>query len=132
MQSLRGAPAHLNALAEYLRTELGCPEHWVEVQDETDGYIVGIALDVTLEETGDAESGPHMSMSVNRWVEVTSDYDLLVYDLSDVDWGEMTGPEDLPKPIRLTMEMHVEGVEEVAKYIVRLFNAFGVKQWVSS
>lgn len=132
MQYLKGAPAHLNALAEYLREELSSPEAWVEVQASDNGYVIGIALDVTLEETGDAESGPHMSMSVKRWVEVTPTYNLLVYDVSDVtqeDWETMAGPWDLPQPIRLTMpEMHVEGVEEVAKYIVRLFKALGVEQ----
>lgn len=74
----------LNLLASELRIALDCPEGWVEVfEEEFIGPHVGIAVDVTLEEVGDAESGPKMSMEVHKYIEVRQLLGRLVVDLHD-------------------------------------------------
>lgn len=87
----------LNLLASELRIALDCPDGWVEVfADEFIGPHVGIAVEVTLEDIGDPENGPRLSMDVRRFIQVRSLLGKLVVDLHDntgVDFEYYNPPE---------------------------------------
>ncbi len=84
---------YFDLVGEVIRENLGLPEAWVHTaSDEEIGHSVQVALAVSIEEVGDAESGPSISFNVSRFVEVYDDeqnrWHLRLFDLNESDISE--------------------------------------------
>lgn len=131
MKFMGAAPEALNMIASELRKALSVPDAWVEVvADEFLGFLVQVALEVSLEEVGNAESGPSLSMDVSRFAALNYVADkgwvLRVYDSSlppDSEWWVETVPFTL---ILADLEEGDWTPRGIAEHIAHLFKALGV------
>ena len=84
---------YFDLVGEVIRENLGLPSAWIQTaSDEHIGHSVQVALAVTVEDTGDGESGPSVSFDVSRFVDVYDDeqnrWHLRLFDLT------LAGPDD--------------------------------------
>ncbi len=98
MFALTGASALLNQVASDLRILLDCPEGWVGVfADEDLGIVVGIALNMEIEDVGDAENGPRISAAPSRFVYLVhsedNGWDMVLHDTSLVNYEAASSGE---------------------------------------
>lgn len=142
MRSMPNAPANIAECATILQSKYG-PRELVEVfADEELGEVVGIMLEYNLEDVGDAENGPSLSVTPTRYAYVGyADSDvgrrgwvLHVYD--DRDEVEQSEPyfSQTPKAIvafERYMGKDVSG-QVIAQCVMDLFDALGVEVGVTS
>ena len=82
----------MEQLANKVRLILDVPTDWVTVvNDQEDGLVVAVALNMTAEDVGGPESGPRMSVYPTRFMHVGMDDEtrwfVRLYDLTDDEDG---------------------------------------------
>lgn len=142
MQDMPDAPANIAECATILQGKYG-PRELVEVfADEELGYVVGIMLEMNLEDVGNGESGPSLSVTPTRYAYVGySDSDvnrtgwaLHVYDDRDeVEQDEPFFSQD-PKSVvyfERNMGKDVSG-QVIAMCVADLLDALGIEVGATS
>lgn len=129
--SLSQERAYMRFIEVELRRRLNVPERWVHLYaDEEYGWSVEIALNVSVEDDGDGERGPHVNFYANRWVTlVVSDQDRWFLRLFDLEKIEDDFPGWAAPPVATLHVQDLDGVlrwDRVAEIIGNILESLGV------